>query len=162
MLTFTSKSGRTSVKISEAEYAKLVAQFSRRTRGGSETPEAAARGWLLTDASRRADWQQRIAEFQEPTAGQIDTEARRIAFECYTYEALTEPGGCHYNVSQVLMRANGGHRMSEGMQADFVAAQASASRMLRERGVTPEHISAARSQLCIDRDYCAIRLGVSV
>lgn len=162
MLTFKSKSGRTSVEISEAEYARLIAEFSRRTRGGSETPEAAARGWLLTDASRRADWQRRLSEFQEPTAEQIDTEARRIAFECYTYEALTEPGGCHYNVSQVLMRASGGHRMSDGMQADFVAAQASASHMLRALGVTPEHVSAARSQLCLDRDYCAIRLGASV
>lgn len=162
MLTFTSKSGRHSVEISEEEFAKLVAEYSRRTHGASETPEAAARGWLLTDAARRADWQQRIAEFQEPTAEQIDAEARRIAFECYTYEALTEPGGCHYNVSQVVMRANGGHRMSDGMQADFLAAQAAASRMLREHGVTPEHISAARSALCLDRDYCAIRLGVSV
>lgn len=162
MLTFTSKSGRTNVEISEVEFATLVSEFSRRTIGGSETPEQAARGWLLTDAARRADWQQRIAEFQEPTAEQIETEARRIAFECYTYDALTEPAGCHYSVSNLLMRANGGHRMSEGMQADYVAAQATASRALRERGVTDADRAAARSQLCSDRDYCAHRLGVSV
>lgn len=162
MLTFTSKSGRNNVEISEGEFAKLVSEFSHRTIGGSETPEQAARGWLLTDAARRADWRQRIAAFQEPTAEQIETEARRIAFECYTYDALTEPAGCHYNVGNLLMRANGGHRMSESMQADYAAAQASASRALCDRGVTDTDRVAARSSLCIDRDYCAHRLGVSI
>lgn len=159
MPKFTSRTGSTSVEISEEKFAELVAEFSRRTRGGSESPEQAARGWLLTDAARRADWKNRVDEFTEPTPEEIETEARAIAFSRLTIEVLSESGGCHYNVSDVLRRAMGGHRMSDGMQADYLAAQGKASRLLREYGITDADRESARQQLCADRDYCNHRLG---
>ena len=161
MQTFTSRTGSTSVTVSDDEFAKLVAEFSRRTRGASETPEHAARGWLLTDAARRAEWKNRIDSFREPTAEEIEAEAKSIAWERLTYEALTESGGCHYNVGDVLRRINGGHRMSDGMRADYVAACSRAARMLREYGVTDADRAAARDQLRADVDYCQRRLGIA-
>ena len=51
-----------------------------------------------------------------------DDEATVSAIEELTYQYLSEH--CRYNLSETLMRMNGGHRMSEGMSADVSAARA--------------------------------------
>lgn len=142
------------------EWDALVKRYqSPCHRGDRETPEQAARGWLLTCKARRADRERRVAEFVEPTSAEIDAAATELALENLTYEALTEPGGCRYRVSEVIMRSRGGHRMSEGMAADLDAAKAVARRSLRERGLTEADRDAAYKELCADRDHCLRMLG---
>lgn len=57
------------------------------------------------------------------------------------------------------MRAHGGHRMSEGMVADYSAAQIKARLHIREHGITEEDRRAAYKDLCRDRDHCLHMLG---
>lgn len=158
MLTITSKSGSTIVQIPDEEFEKLVTEFQSRTRGGSETPEQAASGWLLTQAAQRQEWQCRIDEFVEPSEEQINTMAQCIARDRYLVEYLFEH--CHYNVGETLMRATGGHRMGEGMARDYSTAQAWAGLQVRENGFTAEDRNSAYWQLTDDRDYCKCRLGI--
>lgn len=79
---------------------------------------------------------------QEPIIDdKIMTQAIEIAFADYLHDH------CHYNVSETLMRYDGGHRMSEGMQADVSAARSYANTHWRD------YSTNAKTGLKTMRDY---------
>jgi len=75
-------------------------------------------------------------------------ELERVALECARDEYLIEH--TRYGASCVLMRLYGGHRMSEGMQADVSAATTHALHELREN--RSALLSQARTALQFQRD----------
>jgi len=70
------------------------------------------------------------SELQIPDPPIMDQQVRDIAMQNLTYQFLAEH--CHYDLSQVIARLNGGHRLSAGMQADVDAARARARAELND------------------------------
>lgn len=77
-----------------------------------------------------------------------ENEIEHEAFECLRDEWIIE--NTRYSPSEVLMRLNGGHRMSEGMRADVSAACIHAARELRENRTAA--LASARASIQIRHD----------
>jgi hypothetical protein len=88
-----------------------------------------------------------------PETVPTDAEIMECAMEQLVYEYLAE--NCRYNLSETIMRMNGGHRMSEGMSADVAAATVQARAELRDN--PKPHLDDARhyllTKIANDRDY---------
>jgi hypothetical protein len=99
------------------------------------------------------------SELRIPTPEPTTDEIYAVAFEFLAYEYLVE--NCRYNLAETIMRLNGGHRMSEGMQSDVSAAQSLARVELRENPA-PYMAEAKRilhQKIEMDRQYHAMISG---
>lgn len=93
----------------------------------------------------------------DPAPTEDEITAR--ALQNLTIDALTEC--CRYNISTVIMRWLGGHRMSSGMEADLVAAQSRARMELRDnpKKYMDEACAAFKRERDLDKRYRAWRAG---
>lgn len=98
------------------EHAEYAAQLQ-----GRQTKEQALRGLVLSHAmsilGNRSELQK--LESEEFTEEAIKKAALNLLFVGY----LQEPGHCSYNLSELLTRVNGGHRLSPGMESTVDAAR---------------------------------------
>jgi len=99
---------------------------------------------ILADAMRTLGHQSEIRLMEsEP----LDLEAAKIVREeNFLYEYLVDH--CRYNLSETLMRMNGGHRMSAAMAADVSASHVYAARQMED--VTNAEIKKIAQEL---RDF---------
>jgi hypothetical protein len=97
---------------------------------GTQTHEQILRGLILSDAMSILGNASEL-EILEALGGANairDMDIENTALDMLTYEYLAEH--CRYNLSETLMRMAGGHRMSEGMEADVYSAKLYAVREL--------------------------------
>lgn len=129
MQTFGNNRIRVTVSDGTVNGYRDRAEYISRIQG-SQAPDQILRGLILSDAMLILGnaSELKILEALGGADAIRDMDVENTALEILIYEHLAEHG--RYNLPETLMRMRGGHRMSEGMEADVYSAKLYAVREL--------------------------------